>query len=54
MGKHQRRPAGLGNHVGHRERLACPRRTKKGLISRTAVYPRHELLDRRRLITLGE
>ena len=40
------KPAGLGNHVGHRERLTRPRRPKKGLISLATVYPLHQLLNR--------
>ena len=52
VGQHQRRPAGLGDHVGHRERLARARGPQQRLITLAAVYPRHQLLDRRRLITL--
>ena len=52
VSQHQRRPAGLGNDVGHRERLARARRPQQRLISLAVVHPLHELLDRCRLVTL--
>ena len=53
VGQHQRRTAGLGDDVGHREGLARARRPQQGLIALTAVHPLHQLLDRRRLVALG-
>ena len=52
VGQHQCGSAGLGDDVGHRERLAGARRPQQRLIALAAVHPRHQLLDRRRLITL--
>ena len=52
MSQHQRWPARLGDDVGHRERLARARGPQQRLIALAAVHPRHQLLDRRRLITL--
>ena len=53
MGQNQRRPAGLSDDVGHRERLARARRPQQGLIALAAVHPRHQLLDHR-LVALRE
>ena len=52
VSQHQSRSAGLGDDVGHRERLAGARCPQQGLITLSAVHPRHQLLDRRRLIAL--
>ena len=53
VGQHQRRPTGLGNDISHRERLARARRPQQGLMALAIVHPRHQLLDRHRLITFG-
>ena len=53
MGEHQGRPAGLGDHVRHRERFARSRRPQQGLIPLPAIHSFHQLLDRRRLVALG-
>ena len=52
VSQHQRRSAGLGDDIGHRERLTGARRPQQRLIALTVVDPLHELLDRRRLVAL--